>query len=645
MRTAYSFLSLLIFLLILTLVNSCSSKKDNGITPSEPNAPSKWVWQNPRPVGNDLHTVWFSDQNNGIAAGAGGTVIRTTDGGLSWSVQTLPGNDNITSVMLFAGSTGWAVGSEGAIFKTTDGGQIWLRQTPDVDIPFTDVFAYSNQVGFTVGGNQVLGTAVVGTVNGGTDWTTLDFDKTDIYYGVHFLTNSIGCIAGHDIASGNGFVLRTTDGGQNWNPTAFDVTPGPLLQIDFADATNGWATGVNGAIAHTTNAGQLWTVEQSGTDKVLSGLSVVSENVAFAAAANPGAQAQAKGDRASRALQEGKVLRTTNKGVNWELLDVGTVDNIIDVNFINENTGWAVGQDGIIAGTSDGGTSWSILSTGSEYEIESFRDIVFVSADSGYALGNASPVIVRTTDGGENWEEIDQTPPGFFSEALEFINGLTGWTGNIFGSIYKTTDGGENWDLQVSLPGFSINDIDFVDPLIGWAVGNNGDVRRSTDGGASWTELDPGTGQEIHAVNFLSSTTGWLVGAGGVIRKTTDGGDTWQPQNSLTGSELRGVVFVDDQVGYAVGNNGTIIKTTDGGAVWEQQSTTASSNLYDVAFADASTGWICGDNGTILFTSDGGAQWDTQPSRTTNRLYKLALIDIAHVWTAGENAAILHAVQ
>ena len=91
---------------------------------------AQWFWQNPLPQGNTLRDVHVFDDNNAIAVGDAGTIIRTTDGGTSWIIQY---NElNITTFHFINNNTGWAIGYDYAnnrvILRTDDGGQNWNSQ-------------------------------------------------------------------------------------------------------------------------------------------------------------------------------------------------------------------------------------------------------------------------------------------------------------------------------------------------------------------------------------------------------------------------------------------------------------------------------------------------------------------------------------
>jgi len=86
---------------------------------------TQWTWQNPLPQGNILTSVFFTDLNHGCAVGEAGTIIKTTDGGTTWTLQNSGTTLRLTSVAFINSNTGYAVGIFGIIIKTTDGGNTW----------------------------------------------------------------------------------------------------------------------------------------------------------------------------------------------------------------------------------------------------------------------------------------------------------------------------------------------------------------------------------------------------------------------------------------------------------------------------------------------------------------------------------------
>ena len=95
-------------------------------------AQARWVWQNPLPQGNTLYGVYFTDANTGTATGDNWTIVRTTDGGDSWSIQSSGTTNTLYGVSFTDADYGTAVGSSGTIVRTTDGGNTWSSQTSEI---------------------------------------------------------------------------------------------------------------------------------------------------------------------------------------------------------------------------------------------------------------------------------------------------------------------------------------------------------------------------------------------------------------------------------------------------------------------------------------------------------------------------------
>lgn len=92
----------------------------------------QWTWQNPKPAGVTLNSAFFVDADTGWAVGSMGSILKTVDGGVTWSLQHVHGHYYwLRSVFFVDASTGWAAGTNGLILRTTDGGSTWkeaLRQ-------------------------------------------------------------------------------------------------------------------------------------------------------------------------------------------------------------------------------------------------------------------------------------------------------------------------------------------------------------------------------------------------------------------------------------------------------------------------------------------------------------------------------------
>jgi len=259
-------------------------------------------------------------------------------------------------------------------------------------------------------------------------------------------------------------------------------------------------------------------------------------------------------------VSDGLIMLFNRITSQWTQQLSGTSKQLRSVFFTDENTGWVVGDDGLIKHTTDGGNTWNLQPSGTSKNI---TDVFFTDASTGWIVGS-------------------------------------------YGLIKNTINGGNTWNLQPSGTSKLINAVYFTDANTGWVVGDDGLIKHTTDGGTTWLLQSTPTIKRLTDVHFSNSNTGCAVGYGGVILKTTNGGNTWTQQPSGTSKNIFAVYFIDANTGWVVGYTGLIKHTTDGGITWDLQITGRPNNLNNVCFTDANTGWAVGSEGLILHTSNGG---------------------------------------
>ncbi len=100
-----------------------------GALPSGPrSAQAGWFWQNPLPQGNSLGAVAMVDANTVTAVGEVGTILRTDDAGVTWTLQSSGTTQNLKGVAFTDTNTGTAVGGGGTILRTLNGGRTWITE-------------------------------------------------------------------------------------------------------------------------------------------------------------------------------------------------------------------------------------------------------------------------------------------------------------------------------------------------------------------------------------------------------------------------------------------------------------------------------------------------------------------------------------
>ncbi len=318
--------------------------------------------------------------------------------------------------------------------------------------------------------------------------------------------------------------------------------------------------------------------------------------------------------------RETEDARTNSPGAagRWELQRSGTENALLDVKFVDDTRGWAVGEGGVIIATADGGSAWTPQSSG--YELTLNR-VEFIDQSNGWVVGQLG-LILNTRDGGRTWNvQGKDAALGQNLIDVHFDNPTDGRIITERGSFaLRTTDGGITWNRQFFENTLPRSDAFFLDERRGWVSFRSGAVFLTLDGGESWDLLEGVNGVEIGANNifFLDDRNGWIAGwrgkaqgAGsgvqfvkyltdGMVARTTDGGITWTRHDSDTGRFLWDVVFFDTMEGWAVGSFGTTMRSRDGGVTWESRPTSTESHLRSVSFPDRNNGWAVGDGGVVL---------------------------------------------
>lgn len=292
-----------------------------------------------------------------------------------------PGNYNMSLGTFVDENIGWF--TEGKIWRTTDGGITWKMQKDDSNVLVYDIAFVDNVRGWIVGKTTPDYTPFLWrTINGGKDWEEI---LTPKFYTLTFLDYYTGFAGGDSI-------YQTSDGGESWRASTSGMNPYPtsLSDIYFMDELNGWAVGesdlYNGIILNTSDGGETWQVSEYPVD--INGESIYFTNYLDGYIVGGGYHWQ---------YSTGLIWITNNGGNIWEDRSP-TSPRLKDVAFSDDTTGWAVGDDGFIYYTEDGGETWEQVESGTNADL---KRIVFVeNGNVGYIFGKDNTLLRydRTTD-------------------------------------------------------------------------------------------------------------------------------------------------------------------------------------------------------------------------------------------------------
>jgi photosystem II stability/assembly factor-like uncharacterized protein len=223
-------------------------------------------WTNLIPSALDLYSAKVVDENTWYLVGDKGYIIKTADGGQTFTQLHIPANFDIYYSTYFKNAQeGWVSGrTTGKIFHTTDGGANWTAFTVP-GVTSTQIyyeFSFPSElVGYVVGSNNIHAK----TTDGGATWTMLNGTGlgTSVLYCTYFKTEQIG-FAG----SSAGQLYVTQDGGLTW--TAMTVgSSAQIRDIWFKDANIGVLVNSVGEIYYTSNGGLTATDWTAGTESCL----------------------------------------------------------------------------------------------------------------------------------------------------------------------------------------------------------------------------------------------------------------------------------------------------------------------------------------------------------------------------------------
>ena len=354
----------------------------------------------------------------------------------------------------------------------------------------------------------------------------------------------------------------------------------------------------------------------------------------------------------------GTVIKTTDNGSSWKTLNTGTSTQLSSIYAIDANIIYASGINGVILKSIDGGNSWEALNTGT---ISRLNTIQFLNTNTGYASGESGTVI-KTTNAGQTWT-LQNSGTQTFLFAMNFSDEDNGYASGNGAVVTKTTDGGASWNLVSSIPGgYATRSLYFLDANTGFAGNAMGQAFKTNDGGQSWalSQLDNTYGSYIESIYFINNNTGYACG--GIeqwerkcIYKTTDAGNTWVQQFYTVGYPLYGISFSSVNNGISVGTDGEAYKTTNGGTNWNELKSTATDlTLSKIFFPTADTGYAVA-YGTVIKTTNGGINWNAlvhpAPSNQSDGIYFIngttGVIggESNNIWRTSDGGANWNAVQ
>lgn len=309
-------------------------------TVSVPTFAQTWTIQNTNST-NDFRSVHFVSDQKGFVGGQNGTMVRTSNAGITWELMGAFSLKTITDIF----------------FLPDDASKGWATST--VLVPNT-------------GKNLSIST------NGGTSWSSKASAVSRTVYGIHIAANKgasgvDGWIVGED---SGGQYFRRENGTSNNFATLVPINGGsnkPLRGIHAASTIEAIAVGDNGTILKSgSKIDAAWTAVSCPVTSQLNDVFFVTNQIVIIVG------------------HSGVILRSTNGGSTWVKMISGTTGNLYAVNFATATKGWAVGANGVILRTTNAGLTWAIESSNTGNDL---YDICFVNDSNGWAVGDQGTIL------------------------------------------------------------------------------------------------------------------------------------------------------------------------------------------------------------------------------------------------------------
>jgi photosystem II stability/assembly factor-like uncharacterized protein len=270
------------------------------------------------------------------------------------------------------------------------------------------------------------------------------------------------------------------------------------------------------------------------------------------------------GERIVAVGERGIIVRSDARGVNWQQAKVPVSVMLTAVTFADARRGWAVGHDGVILSTTDGGANWL-----RRFDGNASNKLMMDDAKAG--------IEAARTKGGKALEDAENALGDIEAAAkfgpsrpllgLWFRNTQQGFAVGAYGQAFRTEDGGVQWRSMARAftnpEGFHYNAIGGGPDGQLAIAGESGRVYRSSDNGASWKTEDTGYKGHLYGVIFTGKAL-LAYGFGGHIFRSEDGGP-WTQLAKVGDKSIVGGAMQDNGDVLLAAQDGSLLRSDDAG--------------------------------------------------------------------------------
>jgi len=546
------------------------------------------------------------------------TIIGTTDGGTTWTELHPSGNALLGAISCPSPTTCFATGRyAGRVLRTTDGGRSWSRIR--VDFRPADLFCPTTRVCYAPIDTSLIHSpppSVAVSIDGGRSWALRPVGAQAQLWDARCVSATTCYVIAFAGQFGDTpLVLKTRDGGRAWEKRAFPAgtyfrggaLACPTVEVCYLAGDNGTLSGI---LLATFNGAGSW-IRRKPFTSLPSGLACTAPGRCVAVGVG------------------GNIERTVNGWAAWTeethnaARDLANLQRPLSLRAIacpSPAMCFAAGDLSSFLTTADSGRQWRNDSAGlmRRHLTADFSTLAcptprtcFAGTVAQYPPGSGAQVYL-TRDGGKTWS----ANPGRGFAVVACPSATICYAGGQRGAVRVSRDGGRTWTGEhTPLAGKQYTIVHMACPTTvvcyGAAIGpsepprhpssNIGALLSTADGGRTWsrTSTDPfpialacRTPIDCFALLSLTYHPENLI--------THDGGRSWSPYTPLPSAIWSSLNCVDRDTCYAVGSSGNIAVTRDGGSTWSQETTPTFNTLSGVQCVSRESCFAVGGLGTIL---------------------------------------------
>lgn len=286
--------------------------------------------------------------------------------------------------------------------------------------------------------------------------------------------------------------------------------------------------------------------------------------------------------------ERGHILLSSDKGRRWTQSPVPLSSPLVAVNFPTPQKGWAVGHDGVILHSDDGGKHWVRQLDG--------RKVGEAMVAYYEKKQNGDPQLAKALEEAKRFRQEGASKP--FLDVY-FENEHSGWVIGSFNLIQKTADGGKTWepwlDRTENPDGYSLHALATVDGEV-FIVGELGLILRLDRQQNRFVAVNSPYKGSFFNITGKSGVV-LIYGLRGNLFRSRDQGKSWQPLKQDTEAALVGGCFLDDGRLVLVSNAGHVMVSNDDGDSFVQAPIDNTGMLSAVAPLDDDAVLVVGIRG------------------------------------------------